>query len=125
MSGGISSNYNSGDNIYTTGWRGAGSAGSAGSADSMSSAGSADPFGSTETGSTTGSFGDWFDPQTDFIGDKTDSLCGQVPNIPRNTAYGINLMYDHKLGTPPLNPGNDWQEDALNYHKWHNENKRK
>ena len=57
MSGGISSNYNSGGNIYTTGWRGAGSAGSAGSADSMSSAGSAGSFGSTVTGSANGSFG--------------------------------------------------------------------
>ena len=64
MSGGISSNYNSGGNIYTTGWRGAGSAGSAGSADSMSSAGSAGSFGSTVTGSATGNFGDMLDDIT-------------------------------------------------------------
>ena len=69
MSGGISSNYNSGGNIYTTGWRGAGSAGSAGSADSMSSAGSAGSFGSTVTGSATGSFGD-----IDSVFNKLDSI---------------------------------------------------
>ena len=85
MSGGISSNYNSGGNIYTTGWRGAGSAGSAGSADSMSSAGSAGSYGSTATGSANGSFGNWGSVFCDEYGIERPSyyvegygVCGSV-----------------------------------------------
>ena len=64
MSGGISSNYNSGGNIYTTGWRGAGSASGTGSAGGVGSGGSAGSFGNTVMGSAVGSFGNMLDDIT-------------------------------------------------------------
>ena len=64
MSGGISSHFNSAGNIYTTGWRGAGSASGAGSAGGVGSGGSAGSFGNTVMGSAVGSFGNMLDDIT-------------------------------------------------------------
>ena len=127
----ISGSYNypcAGGTYNREGVGSAGSAGSAlgaGSAGSTGSSGSAGSFGSTVTGSATGSFGDWFDPPTAFIGYGTDCLRNQTEDLPRNTVYGINLEYGNGLGTPPLDPGNDFLEDSDNYSEWFNENKRK
>ena len=132
---GISGNYNSGGNIYTTGWRGAGSAGSAcsasgaGSAGSTGSSGSADSFGSTVTGSATGSFGDTL---LGMLSQKPSTLEEATPwnttpigpRDPRNTAaedwvegsLTDNLSdyyesqdpcYTSDYCAPPLKPG-DW-----------------
>ena len=124
MSGGISSHFNSAGNIYTTGWRGAGSASGAGSAGGVGSSGSAGSFGNTVMGSATGSFGNWGSTGGGFsnwIDGKLRGFSEFVEDY-ENALYGYMLLDGNPDGVPPLDAGETHQDDDANYSEWYSEN---